>query len=145
LTGRLEEECPYCSVLNETEVVSVGLRIWSSFLGFFGVKGSQNKTIRSLRIECAFCRRRFVLLKFQDLDWIRDKLDWNDTVRSGMIEIFGSSFTRDNILEHMTGVALRDDSILDICFKNKKKRAYMSCVKGQKGYKGIYMEEIFLG
>lgn len=84
-------------------------------------------------------------MKFQDLDWIRDKLDWNDTVRSGMIEIFGSSFTRDNILEHMTGVALRDDSILDICFKNKKKRAYMSCVKGQKGYKGIYMEEIFLG
>lgn len=145
LAGKLEEVCPYCSVVNETEVVSRGKQWWATFLGYFGYKGSKTITIRSLRLNCIFCERSFVLLKFQDQDWIRDSLEWEDSVRNGMIEIFGTNLTRDNILENITGIALRNDDTLDICFKKGRKRAYMSCVKQGKGYKGIYMEEINFG
>ena len=145
MSGKLEEKCPYCSVTNETAVVSIGHKAWASFLGLFGYGGSRVRSVRSLRIDCAFCRRRFTLLKFEDLDWVKSRLIWDDSVRHGMIEIFGSSISRDNILSDITGVALRDDGILDICFKKRGKRAYMSCIKERTRYKGVYMKEIDFG
>ena len=141
----MEEKCPYCSVTNETAEISIGHRAWASFLSIFGYEGSRIKTVRSLRIDCVFCARRFTLLKFEDYDWVRDRLIWDDTVRVGMIEIYGTSITRDNILSNITGVALRNDKTIDICFKKNQKRAYLSCVRETTGYKGVYMEEIIFG
>jgi len=141
----LEEKCPYCSVTNETAEISIGHRAWASFLGWLGYEGSSVKTVRSLRIDCIFCQRHFTLLKFEDYDWVKDRLIWDDTVRVGMIEIYGTSVTRDNILSNITGVALRSDNTIDICFKKNKKRAYLSCVKGTTGYKVVNMEEIVFG
>lgn len=145
MPGKLEEKCPYCSTVNETEVISTRHKAWASFLGLFGYGGSRAKSVRSLKIDCVFCRRRFTLLKFEDLDWVRDRLIWDDSVRLGMIRIFGSSISRDSILSDITGVALRDDGILDICFKKRGKRAYLSCIKERTRYKGVYMKEIDFG
>jgi len=140
-----QEECPYCSVLNETEQISISHQAWAALLGLFGYKGQKTKTVRSLRINCTFCRRVYTLLKFRDLDWIKERLSWDDSVRTGMLNIFGTNLSRDNIIYDITGIALRDDEKLDVCFKKGGKRAYMSCVKEGKSYKGVYMEEIVFG
>lgn len=141
----MEEKCPYCSVTNETAEISIGHKAWASFMNLFGYEGSRVRTVRSLKIDCIFCGRHFTLLKFEDNDWIRDRLIWDDSVRVGMLEIFGTSINRDNILSDITGVALRNDNTVDICFKKSRKRAYMSCIKEKSGYKGVYMEEIIFG
>lgn len=145
MSGKLEEKCPYCSVLNETKVTSIGHRAWASFIGLFGLNVSESTTVRSLKINCSFCGRKYTLLKFEDLDWVRDRLIWDDSVRTGMIAIFGSGISRDNILSDITGIALRSDGTIDICFKKNGKRAYMSCIKESKQYKGVYMGEINFG
>lgn len=141
----MEEKCPYCGVTNETAEISIGHRAWASFMSLFGYEGSRVRTVRSLRIDCVFCGRRFTLLKFEDYDWVRDRLIWDDSVRTGMIKIFGTSISKDDILKEITGIALRDDKNLDVCFKKNRKRAYLSCGKETNEYKGIYMEEIFFG
>ena len=138
----LSKVCPYCSAKNESQTISKNHSIRLSLPIFFGYKRSRSSTVQSFKINCIFCKRCFTLIKFEDLDWIKDSLIWDDSVRSSMVEIFGGSISRDSILTHITGFARQDNGTLDICFKKNKKRAYMSCVKENKRYKGTYMREI---
>lgn len=84
------------------------------------------------------------MVKFGDLEWVKSQIDWESDVRDGMIELFGSSLSRDRIIDNIQGIALRKDKTLDICFKYGRKRAYMSCVKESGKYMGVYLEEITL-
>lgn len=138
-------KCPYCSVKNETAVVSRGHRALASLLGLLGYEGSKTTTVRSCKISCLFCTRKYTLIEFTDWDWVKDKLILADSVRSGMTSIFGPSVSETSLLSNITGCALRKDDILDICFKKGRKRACISCVNEGKRYKGVYMREIELG
>ena len=136
------EKCPYCSVSNEPKIISWSHQAWASFLNSIGYKGSRTSTQKSLKIKCIFCERQFTLLKFDDYDWIMNGLKWEYKVRESMIRIFGTSLSGERIIKDIQGVAMRDSKTLDICFKYKTKRAYLTCVKQNGKYMGVYMEEI---
>ena len=137
------ERCPYCSVTNEPTIVSWSHQAWASFLSSIGYNATRTSSTKSLKIDCVFCERNYTLLKFDDLDWVKDNLQWAYTVREGMIKLFGSNLSRDKIINNIQGVAMRVDKTLDICFKYRNKRAYLNCVKENGKYMGLYLEEIY--
>ena len=141
----MAEVCPYCSAaVRLTEV----LKMNSGSVSVLDIKFSRGvqKSVPVWDVECDSCRRKFVLAKFSDPEWLIEQIEWLRSTVSGFRNIFGPELSNERFIKHITGYAYRNKKKnFDICFKYNRKRGYVSCVKSKGGYTAVSVEEISFG
>ena len=136
----MPEECPYCSAeVHSTEVAKLNnTRV--SFPSIMSHLRGAIKTTPSFKINCVSCGRKFTLVKYQDLCWLIRQIKYDLNV---IQLLYKREIDHHAIPSSITGVAFRKIRCeMDICFKYKEERAYLSCVKEKDGWHAISLELI---
>ena len=94
-------------------------------------------------IDCVGCPRKYKLVIYGDLTWIRNSLDGGVKEGATMIDFSGTKILKNKLLEEITGCALREDGTMDVCFKMGEKRGCLNCVKQNGKFKGVNVREIY--
>lgn len=139
----MPEECPYCSAEIVIPVVERMKKSRLSFLKIFGHSRATTNTAPVFDVNCIACDRKYTLVKFNDLAWIVDQINYE----TNAIRHFRAHKIDHHVIPHnITGIAFRDKKEkMDVCFKHLETRAYISCVKRQDGWYAVSVEVIRFG